>query len=82
MKASRPRLLLVEDDPTFRMLLSRELTQRGFRVFPTEGVTQAVDVLGAQDVDVALVDLRLLDGTGIDVLRAAKEQRPRSRCVC
>jgi len=67
------RLLVVDDDPEVRSLLERVLTKSGYH--PTEAINgaQAMELLGRQEFDVALVDIKLPDASGLDILRWARD---------
>lgn len=75
------RLLIIEDDQVFRNQLARAMTQRGFTVTAVSSIAEAteavVDVLPAY----ALVDLRLEDGYGLDIVPVLRKQRPDMRIV-
>jgi DNA-binding NtrC family response regulator len=75
-KPPRPALkvLIVEDDEQTRELTRLLLTVAGYRVTATSGVHDAVHHLNGQTH--VLLDLNLLDGTGVDVLRAIRVQCP------
>ncbi len=65
-------LLLVEDDTTFSELLQGFLSKKGHKVDTSSKVKQAVKALELKEYDLLLLDYRLPDGTGLDVLTAAK----------
>jgi class 3 adenylate cyclase len=69
-------ILVVDDEPSARLTLALLLARRGHRVREAGGVREAVEVLAADAFDLVLTDLRMPDGVGLDVLRAAKQQRP------
>jgi DNA-binding NtrC family response regulator len=68
------RLLVVEDDPGLAEVTVDELAARGHRVVVAGTVAAARELLAEQEFDVALMDLMLPDGSGIDVLRTVREQ--------
>ena len=72
-----PKLLLVDDDRTFRVLLGRELESRGFGLTLAESVEEAKARVDAEELDLAVVDIRLGAGDGLDVLAYLKERQPR-----
>ncbi len=76
-----PSLLLVDDDEVFLRRLARAMEKRGFDVATAQSVAQgkrlAVDGMPAY----AVVDLRLEDGNGLDVVEALRARRPDSRIV-
>jgi two-component system response regulator RegA len=65
-----PGLLIVEDDEVLRRRLARAFRERGFEVREAEGAAAATREARAMPPDYALVDLRLRDGSGLDVVRA------------
>jgi DNA-binding NtrC family response regulator len=65
----RISLLVLEDDLAFGAVLKEELEARGHVVEHTDSVTEARDRLHEGSFDVALLDLQLPDGSGLDVLR-------------
>jgi two-component system response regulator AtoC len=67
--AERIGILLVEDDPAFASVLAEELRARGHTVDLSESVTEARERLHDGVLEVALLDLQLPDGSGLDVLR-------------
>ena len=79
--AEAPRLLLVDDDDTFRKVIAGELATRGFAVTAVATARAALEALAAAEPDVMLLDLRLPDGDGLDVLRAARERQLRTEVI-
>jgi DNA-binding response OmpR family regulator len=67
------RLLLVEDDPHIRTFLADNLTADGFDVLVAEGVRDALRALEYKSPDLAVVDLGLPDGSGLEILRRVRE---------
>ncbi len=68
-------LLLVDDEETFRLVLSRELERSGYAV-RTAASGEAAIRAAVEDVDVVLLDLRLPDMDGMEVLRRIREKNP------
>jgi two-component system response regulator RegA len=75
------RLLLVDDDELYRRSLSRALGGAGFDVREARDLRSAREVLQALQVSVAVIDLRLDDQSGLDVLRDLLAAHPGLRCV-
>jgi len=75
------RVLVVEDDPAFADILCEELRSRGHVASPARRVGQALEQLRSSDFDVAMVDLVLPDGSGIDVLREIKADDRATECI-
>jgi two-component system cell cycle sensor histidine kinase/response regulator CckA len=71
-ETARPRVLLVDDDEDVRRSLTRFLTVSGFDVTEARCGRDAMAMLGADRFDVVLSDVVMPDGTGLDVLRAAR----------
>jgi DNA-binding response OmpR family regulator len=69
----RPRVLIVEDEAGVRQVLERGLAKSGF---DTNGVAGAAHALAVDDYEIALVDLGLPDGDGVDLCRTLKARRP------
>ena len=74
-------LLILDDDAPFRNRLARAMTQRGFEVTAVGSVAEALEVARSAPPAFAVVDLRLEDGDGLDVVRALHRQRPDCRAV-
>lgn len=72
---------MVEDDAPFRSALGRALTMGGHRVLLAANVAEARELATNQPPDVAVVDLRLPDGSGLDVVRLLAAEVPACRCV-
>ena len=67
------RVLVLEDDKSLSEILCEELRARGFRPTPAETLAEAKEHLQNFEFDVALLDLMLPDGSGIDLLRHVSE---------
>ena len=74
--ASDPLLLLVDDDARVLDVMSRFGEHAGFRVECRSSGTEALEFLREHPADVALVDLRMPDVNGLDVLRVIRETVP------
>lgn len=74
-------LLIVEDDKAFVERLARAMETRGFLVATAESVSQGLAQIARSAPAFAVVDLRLGDGNGLDVVSALKKQRPDARTI-
>jgi two-component system response regulator RegA len=74
-------LLIVEDDRPFLERLSRAMEARGFTVTTSGSVAEGLQEIGRSAPAFAVVDLRLGDGNGRDVVSALKRQRPDARAI-
>ncbi len=77
-----PRLLLVDDDDTFRGLMAAELDRLGYRIVAAAGAAEARQrVAHDEGLDLALVDMHLGDGDGLEVLRHLRAHSPQTEVV-
>ena len=74
-------LLVVDDDKPFLTRLARAMETRGFAVRTAESVSEGVAEVQRTAPNFAVVDLRLGDGSGLDVIKALHEARPDARAV-
>lgn len=79
--ASTNRILLVDDDPNLRKTLSDILRFKGFETVACPTGKEAVAWTETTEVAVALIDLRLGDMSGLDVLRAIRQGSPETECI-
>ena len=70
-----PNVLIVDDDDAFRNVLAGELQRMGFRVTAAASAAEAMRQV-EREPDVALLDLRLPDMSGLDVLKHIREKSP------
>jgi DNA-binding NtrC family response regulator len=71
-----PSLLVVDDDAVARDLLSEVLTREGYRVRTAPGGAECLALATAEPFDLALVDLRMPDVDGLEVLRRLASIQP------
>jgi two-component system response regulator RegA len=74
-------LLIVEDDHSFLQRLAKALEQRGFTVTTAESVADGLLQVEKVAPAFAVVDMRLADGNGLDVISALKRRRPDARGI-
>ena len=74
-------LLIVEDDKSFLQRLARAMESRGFTVATAESVADGLIHLESASPAFAVVDMRLGDGNGLDVISALKRRRPDARAI-
>jgi DNA-binding NtrC family response regulator len=74
-------LLVVDDEPSARSTLALLLRKRGHRVLEADGLTAATKCLAEEVFDLVVTDLRMPDGDGLDVLRAAKAHAPATEVI-
>lgn len=74
-------LLVVDDDAVFRRQLTRAMERRGFTVFAAEGIREARHLAEQERPAFAVVDMRLEDGNGIDLLEPLRTIRADMRII-
>jgi two-component system response regulator RegA len=74
-------LLILDDDKPFRERLGRAMEARGFEVTLAESVREGIQIAREKAPAFAVVDLKLEDGNGLDLVEALHEKRPTSRVV-
>ncbi len=74
-------VLVVEDDRSFLQRLAQALEQRGFAVTTAESVAAGLAQVERAAPAFAVVDMRLADGNGLDVISALKRRRPDARGI-
>ncbi len=74
-------LLIVEDDKSFLQRLARAMEGRGFVVATAESVADGLLQVERAAPAFAVVDMRLGDGNGLDVISAMKKRRPEARAI-
>jgi two-component system response regulator RegA len=79
--AADPSLLLVDDDKAFLTRLERAMDKRGFDVRIAGSVAEGLAAVNASAPAYAVVDLRLEDGNGLDVVAALHQKRGDARAV-
>jgi two-component system response regulator RegA len=74
-------LLIVDDDRPFLTRLARAMETRGYTVRTAESVAEGVAAIDQEAPAFAVIDMRLIDGNGLDVISRLKEKRPDARGV-
>jgi len=74
-------LLIVDDDKPFLQRLARAMESRGFAVTAVESVIDGIRHVESTPPAYAVVDMRLGDGNGLDVVQSLKMRRPDARAI-
>ena len=74
-------LLIVDDDNPFRERLARAMEKKGFSVSQAEGVKIGIESVKSKKPAFAVVDLRLNDGNGLEVVKEIQKNNSESRIV-
>ena len=75
------QILIVDDDANLRKTLRDILKLKGYEASGVNSGQAAIDLVAKQSFPVALIDLRLSDMPGLDVLKELKEISPETECV-
>lgn len=81
MAESRPSLLLVDDDATYRERLAKAITARGYEVRTAADAEAAVLLAEADSPEFAVLDLRMPGESGLDLLRRLMAIDPTTRVL-
>ncbi len=74
-------LLIVDDDKPFLQRLARAMETRGFTVSTADSVAEGIAKLNPEPPAYAVVDMRLGDGNGLDVIEQLRKRRPDAKAV-
>lgn len=75
------KILIIDDEPTIRMLLSRILELEGYEVLKTKDRATALYTLKKQAVQVVLCDVFLPDGNGVDMVEELQQLVPAAKII-
>ena len=74
-------LLIVDDDNPFRDRLARSMEKKGFKVTQAESVKSGIQKAGEIKPAFAVIDLRLGDGNGLEVVKEIQQSKKESRII-
>ena len=74
-------LLIVDDDRPFLQRLARAMESRGFEVNTAESIAEGLAKVKADAPSFAVVDMRLNDGNGLDVIEEIRRRKPDCRTI-
>ena len=74
-------LLIVDDDNPFRERLARAMEKKGFQVYQADGARKGIESVKFKKPSFAVVDLRLNDGSGLEVVKELQNSNSKSRIV-
>ncbi|QTA83305.1 Two component system response regulator [Desulfonema limicola] len=82
----KAKILVVEDLPTWRMILYDILSEEGYEVTTADSFQEAVNLLDKKEFDIATIDMRLVDTLpynmqGMEVLKRAKDIQPGIKAI-
>lgn len=74
-------LLIVDDDRPFLARLARAMESRGFKVETAEGIAEGLAKVRVNPPEYAVVDMRLNDGNGLDVIEEIRVRKPDCKAI-
>ena len=74
-------LLILDDDDPFRSRLARAMDKKGFQVTEAKSVEEGLKIVSKTPTYFAVIDLRLEDGSGLEVVKALHRSKKNSRIV-
>lgn len=78
---SRPHVLVVDDERITRRALTSQLGEQGYEVSAVESLASATLALDAHTFSAVLLDIRLIDGDGLNLLERLQRERPALRVI-
>ena len=75
------KLLIVDDDLPFRERLSRSMEKKGFDVESSPGFHVSLDMVSKSSYDFAVVDMRLEDGSGLELVKQIQKISPNTKSL-
>ncbi|MFN8454414.1 MAG: response regulator transcription factor [Anaerolineae bacterium] len=75
------RILVVDDEDTFRYFLKLNLEQQGYQVTDSADGQTALNLIKEQVFEVALIDLRLADLDGLEIVRQLRQTTPQTSVI-
>ena len=75
------KLLVVDDDLPFRERLSRSMEKKGFVVESAESFSLASEIIKNKNYDYAIVDMRLSDGSGLELIKKIQSKSPLTKSL-
>ena len=67
------RVLVIDDEPAVRQIIAAHVKQAGYNVDQAGGAAEAASKLVRGDVDIALCDIQMPDGNGLDLVKSIRE---------
>ncbi len=80
-EGDRARILHVDDDPQIRLLMAGSLHEFGYDVVTAGTVKEALQLATGMAFDLFILDVRLPDGTGVELCQLLKRLQPNSPVV-
>ena len=81
VKAESIKLLMIDDEVGFVNIMTKRLRKRNMDVTPANSGTEAMQLIRKHDFDVAVLDLKMVDMDGIEVLKIFKKAYPEMEVI-
>jgi two-component system, NtrC family, response regulator AtoC len=81
MTGQQPVLIVIDDEPGILEVVGRFAARAGFQVIPCSGGREGIEKIQSTHADLVMVDLRMPDVGGLEVLRAIRESNPNCQAV-
>ena len=78
---AKNRILVVDDEDALRTVLSSELEGEGYHVRSAADGQEAINILGGQEFDLILLDIKMPNVDGFEVLKFVKDRQPKTKVV-
>ncbi len=78
---SKNRILVVDDEEALRIVLSAELEGEGYQVTNAGDGQEAINILATNEFDLILLDIKMPNVDGFEVLKYVKERSPKTKVV-
>jgi DNA-binding NtrC family response regulator len=75
------KILVVDDSAETRLIIQRNLTQQGYKVFTTADVANAIQILNSIHIDLIVTDLKMPKVSGIDLIKHVRENNKDSEVI-
>jgi DNA-binding NtrC family response regulator len=79
--STKNRILVVDDEEALRIVLSSELEGEGYQVSNAADGQEAINILNKQEFDLVLLDIKMPNVDGFEVLKFVKERWPKTKVV-
>jgi len=79
--SAKRRILVVDDEEFLRTLLIDELTNAGYKVLGAETGEEALTAIKKEKIDVILLDIKMPDISGIEILKFVTKNSPTTRVI-
>jgi DNA-binding NtrC family response regulator len=81
MTNTESSVMVVDDEPGIRTALRANFLRHGWRVETASGVREAIRNLQGREFDLVVTDMRMPDGSGMEVMRAARNSSPTTAVI-